>query len=130
MKRKTELLLAALLILTTAGAVETTAKESHKNKTAKARVKTDEGEQVYHTNCASCHSDGSNKVNPNKPLAGSAKLDSIVTFKDFLNTPPTHMPYYQHIVKDPKAVEALYNYCKKLKKTGPTAMAQPGQEKS
>lgn len=126
MKRKTELFLAAALILFTT-AMGATAKDRRKSKPTE---KFDKGEVVYRNNCAKCHSDGSNKVNPNKPLAGSSKLDSMVSFKDFLSTPPTHMPYYTHIVKDPQAMEALYNYCKKLKKTAPTAMAQPGRKES
>ena len=83
-------------------------------KEANAAKKTVNGEKVFSQLCASCHVAGGNKVNPAKPLAGSEKLKSLVSFKDYLRNPLGHMPYYKHVVTDKKTLEALYKYCKEL----------------
>ncbi len=80
-----------------------------------ARHKAD-GKEIFAQNCASCHQGGDNKVNPNKPVAGSDKLQTLAQFKKYLSGPPGHMPYYQHVVNDKKTLEALYSYCKGLTK--------------
>lgn len=73
------------------------------------------GEKIFKDNCASCHLAGGNRTKPGKRLAGSKELSSLPVFKAYLSKPPGHMPYYQHIVSDPKALKALYNYCRELK---------------
>lgn len=83
---------------------------------AKKPTKPVDGKQLFQQNCASCHQDGSNKVNPNHPIAGSKELATLASFKNYLKAPPGHMPYYQHIVNDDVILKALYNYCKTLKK--------------
>jgi len=74
------------------------------------------GDQVFQQHCASCHAGGGNNVNPKHPVAGSKELSSLATFKSYLSQPPGHMPYYQDIVEDPATLQALYKYCKTLKK--------------
>jgi mono/diheme cytochrome c family protein len=74
------------------------------------------GEAVFRENCASCHAGGGNTVNPKKPVAGSDKLANRLLFKSYLENPVGHMPYYKHVVTDQKAVRALYDYCKTLKR--------------
>lgn len=83
---------------------------------AKKPAKPLTGTQLFQQNCASCHQDGSNRVNPNHPIAGSKELATLASFKNYLKAPPGHMPYYQHIVNDDAILKALYNYCKTLKK--------------
>lgn len=85
-------------------------------KAAKASAKKITGAESFKMYCASCHAGGGNKVDPNHPLAGSEQLVSIVHFKDYLSSPPGHMPYYESLVKDKAALEALYKYCKTMKK--------------
>jgi mono/diheme cytochrome c family protein len=75
----------------------------------------EKGEQLFQQHCASCHAGGGNSVKSNRPVAGSKELSSFAKFKQYLTTPPGHMPYYQGIVKDHQTLSALYNYCKKLK---------------
>ena len=74
------------------------------------------GEQIFQQHCASCHSSGGNRVNPKRPLAGSKQLATLATFKSYLSNPPGHMPYYQDVVGNKDTLEALYKYCKTLKK--------------
>ncbi|MBP9094075.1 c-type cytochrome [bacterium] len=85
--------------------------------TAKGVAKKATGAEAFKMYCASCHAGGGNKVDPNHPLAGSTQLASIVRFKDYLSSPPGHMPYYETLVKDKATLEALHKYCKTLKKT-------------
>ena len=84
--------------------------------TAKSEAKKATGAETFKMYCATCHAGGGNKVDPNHPLAGSTQLDSIVRFKDYLSAPPGHMPYYETLVKDKATLEALFKYCKTLKK--------------
>jgi mono/diheme cytochrome c family protein len=81
-----------------------------------ARPKKIAGAQLFQQHCAKCHTEGGNIVKPNRPVAESKQLASLVLFKAYLSAPPGHMPYYQNIVKDPKTLSALYNYCKTLKR--------------
>lgn len=75
------------------------------------------GEQLFKQHCSSCHIGGSNSVKESKPVAGSKELITIIKFKNYLSSPPGHMPYYQNLVNDPKLLKALYSYCKTLKVT-------------
>lgn len=83
-----------------------------KPKAAKCAV---DGSTVFKENCASCHAGGGNTVNEKKPLAGSSKLNSKISFKAYLENPNGHMPYYKHVISDKAALKALYEYCKTLK---------------
>jgi mono/diheme cytochrome c family protein len=75
-----------------------------------------DGKEIFQQNCAACHEAGDNNVNPNRPVVGSAKLQSLEQFKKYLNAPKGHMPYYPNIVNDRNALKALYSYCKSLPK--------------
>jgi mono/diheme cytochrome c family protein len=81
---------------------------------SKPKSKTIDGAGIFKQNCASCHVAGGNTIKPNKPVAGSAKLNSLITFRDYLRSPIGHMPYYKHVVTNKKTLEALYKYCKSL----------------
>jgi mono/diheme cytochrome c family protein len=75
-----------------------------------------DGKQIFEQNCASCHAAGDNTVNPNKPVVGSAKLQTLAQFKKYLNAPKGHMPFFPNVVNDRKDLQALYNYCKTIPK--------------
>jgi mono/diheme cytochrome c family protein len=74
------------------------------------------GAQIFQQRCASCHAGGGNSVNAKRPLAGSKQLAHLATLKAYLSAPPGHMPYYQDVVENPELLQALYKYCKTLKK--------------
>lgn len=84
---------------------------------AKERAAKISGERVFNQYCASCHQDGGNLTVPSKAVAGSAKLSTLALFKDYLNNPLGHMPYYKNVIDDETTLKALYQYCKALKKT-------------
>ena len=73
------------------------------------------GEQIFKENCASCHTGGGNLIDPKKPVKGSAKLASLVKFKDYLVKPTGAMPPAPKIANDAATLDALYKYCKTLK---------------
>ncbi|MBU6450410.1 MAG: c-type cytochrome [Cyanobacteria bacterium REEB67] len=75
-----------------------------------------DGKLVFEQNCASCHQGGGNSINRDRPLAGSAKLQTMTQFKKYLNAPKGHMPFNPHVISDRKALDALYKYCKDLPK--------------
>lgn len=83
--------------------------------TGKKSIKPPSGESVYKSNCAQCHPGGGNIVNQSKPLRGAQELESFPTFKQYLENPQGHMPYYKHVISDDAALHALYKYCKSIK---------------
>jgi mono/diheme cytochrome c family protein len=82
----------------------------------KSEAKKIDGEVVFKQHCASCHADGGNSIKPNHPVAEAKELGTLATFKNYLSKPPGHMPYYKNVVDDKGTLEALYKYCKTLKK--------------
>ncbi len=80
----------------------------------KALAKTGEG--IYKENCYSCHLLGTNKLDPNKPIIGSAALKDINLFADQLKYGTGMMPAFPNIVKNNDEFKSLYEYCLKLKK--------------
>lgn len=90
-----------------------------KGMAAEPQVNAQKGEVAFRQLCASCHIAGGNKVQPSKPVTGSAKLASLATFKAYLSAPVGHMPYYSHVIKDQATLQALYNYCRNLEKQPP-----------
>lgn len=80
-------------------------------KDKKAKI---DGEGIYKQYCASCHLDGGNVTVPSKTVAGSSKLSTLAVFKDYLNNPVGHMPYYKNVVSDEAMLKALYKYCQTL----------------
>lgn len=75
-----------------------------------------DGKAIFQQQCASCHTAGGNNLKPSAQVAESKQLTSLATFKAYLSVPPGHMPYYQNVVKDQSVLNALYKYCKTLKK--------------
>ncbi len=82
-------------------------------KDSPAKIK---GESVFKQYCASCHQFGGNVTIPSKTVAGSSKLSTLGVFKDYLNNPVGHMPYFKNVIEDQKTLQALYSYCKTLSK--------------
>lgn len=81
------------------------------------------GAALFAESCAKCHVGGGNIVNHNKPVIGSKHLSTLATFKAYLSSPPGHMPYYQELVENKENLQALYDYCKRLK-TKPVKQAK------
>lgn len=74
-----------------------------------------DGADIFKNNCAACHANGGNIVDPKKPLKGSKKLASKAVFKELLSKPAGAMPAFPKIVDDDPSLSALYQYCKSLK---------------
>jgi hypothetical protein len=86
------------------------------------------GKKTYEHHCAPCHLGGDNQNNPNKPLAGSAKLATLDEFKKYVGN--NHVPFAKELVADTKTIEALYAYCKSLPKvaSNPQHLALSGED--
>ncbi len=82
------------------------------SQTVKAASK---GETLFTANCATCHKDGGNIINPKKPLKGSAQLASKDSLKSYLLKPTGAMAPYPAIANNAADLAALYDYCKGLK---------------
>ncbi|HZE21168.1 MAG TPA: cytochrome c [Desulfobaccales bacterium] len=50
----------------------------------------DPGARLFEANCASCHPNGGNIIDPSLPIRGSAKLADFTRFLEFVRHP--HMP--------------------------------------
>ncbi len=68
------------------------------------------GEKLFKANCSGCHLNGTNLIKPNKPIIGSLKTKSQITFGAFLENPPPPMPKFANITAKPENLNALYNY--------------------
>lgn len=73
------------------------------------------GEKLFNNNCASCHRDGKNSIDPKKPVIGSKKLASKSTFKSFIAVKNGLMPPFKALADKDEALAALYEYAKALK---------------
>lgn len=93
-----------------------TAKTKPSLKTVTPRAVSDRGENLFKQTCAACHPGGANIVTHHKTIYDSVKLASFITFKNYLEAPNGHMPYYKFIVKDKQLLDSLYRYTKRLKK--------------
>lgn len=112
MKRLVESASMNGLVLATALVVVSMSVSVMKHDTA---IAVPSGEQLFKNNCASCHVDGGNIVDPKKPVKGSEKLASKATFKELLGKATGVMPAFPQIVNDDPSLSALYSYCKSLK---------------
>lgn len=74
-----------------------------------------EGSKIFAENCASCHANGGNIVDPKKPVKGSKILASKQTLKDLLLKPKGAMTPFPKIANSDADLSALYDYCKSLK---------------
>lgn len=99
-----------------------------KDQKSKNRIEKASGEVIFQQYCASCHQSGGNATVPSKTVAGSTKLGTLATFKDYLNNPLGHMPYYKNVIEDKTTIDALYKYCKTLKKENIKQVSHKPQE--
>ncbi len=72
------------------------------------------GEKIFKANCSGCHLNGQNLIKANKPVIGSAKLQSKIGFKEFLESPPRPMPKFENITSMEIQFNSLYNYVNTL----------------
>jgi len=84
---------------------------------AKSEPKKSKGELTFESHCSSCHINGGNAVNPQKPLAGSKYLSNYVTFKNYLKEPVGTMPHYENLISNDKLLKDLFRYVQTLKKS-------------
>lgn len=68
------------------------------------------GEKIFKANCAGCHLNGQNLIKADKPIIGSAKLQSKLMFKKFLDLPPAPMPKFENITSMDSQFNSLYDY--------------------
>jgi mono/diheme cytochrome c family protein len=94
-----------------ASTAEPEAKGEHSSKQAK---KVQSGAELFKQYCSNCHAEGGNLVKPHHKIVGSKKLSTLAAFKQYLSSPPGHMPYYSQIVNDQETLQKLYDYCKTL----------------
>lgn len=73
------------------------------------------GEKIFASNCAACHLNGKNSIDPKKPVIGSKKLASLESFKTLLTKQNGMMPPFPKISDNAEALQALYTYAKNLK---------------
>lgn len=81
---------------------------------AKSNSKKAGGKEIFQQYCAACHVAGGNIVKPAKSIVDSKKLGTYALFKDYLNSPTGHMPYYENLCTNQKALKSLYNYVRTL----------------
>ena len=68
------------------------------------------GEKLFKANCAGCHLNGQNLIKADKPIIGSAKIQSKLVLKKFLESPPPPMPKFENITSMDGQFNSLYNY--------------------
>jgi mono/diheme cytochrome c family protein len=75
-----------------------------------------EGEKIFFNNCARCHPQGGNNINPNLALRGSKKLQDFNTFLGFIRNPKRPdgskgvMPSFSESSISDQQTKELYNY--------------------
>ena len=68
------------------------------------------GNVLFNEQCAVCHPNGGNTVNPNKPLKGSPAMQKFDVFLTWIRKPDQPMPPFPSSkISDQKAKE-LYDY--------------------
>lgn len=74
-----------------------------------------DGSKIFAENCASCHLNGGNIVDPKKPVKGSKSLASKQALKDLLLKSQGAMAPFPKIANSDPDLSALYDYCKSMK---------------
>jgi len=88
--------------------------EMHRNLTALERQGRAGGaasaSQIFASHCASCHANGGNIINPDRPLRGAPQLGSYASFKTLVRQGRGPMPAFPSSkISDPQLQE-LYRY--------------------
>jgi hypothetical protein len=79
-------------------------RESHKPSSMSA------GADIFNAHCRSCHPNGGNIINHDKPITGSQKLKNFETFSTFLRNPTSPMPSFSQRTITDKQARELYIY--------------------
>jgi hypothetical protein len=79
-------------------------RESHKPSSMSA------GADIFNAHCRSCHPNGGNIIDPDKPIKGSQKLKDFETFFTFLRNPTSPMPSFSQRTISDKQARELYIY--------------------
>jgi cytochrome c6 len=68
------------------------------------------GEQLFQQNCAACHANGGNVINPQKPLKDGPSLKSFATFLPWIRKPVQPMPAFPPSTISDRQAKELYDY--------------------
>jgi mono/diheme cytochrome c family protein len=69
-----------------------------------------QGEKLFANQCAGCHANGGNGLNPAKPVKGSAKFKDKAAFIAYLRQPGAGMPAYDASAIADSDAEVLRHY--------------------
>jgi cytochrome c6 len=102
--------LGALLLFAACGLAGPGMPPANAAQASPAAADTKAGEAIFSTNCAVCHPEGGNVVDPAKPVRGSAKLKDFPTFLGWIRVPNSPMtPFSAAQIPEAQARE-LYRY--------------------
>jgi mono/diheme cytochrome c family protein len=68
------------------------------------------GAGLFAYNCASCHPNGGNIINPNMPLRGASQLRSFASFRSVVRSGPGAMPSFSSSRISDSQLRKLYQY--------------------
>jgi mono/diheme cytochrome c family protein len=68
------------------------------------------GEVLFQQNCAACHANGGNVINPQKPLKDGPSLKSFATFLPWIRKPVQPMPAFPPSTISDRQAKELYDY--------------------
>jgi cytochrome c6 len=74
--------------------------------TAKSKI----GEEEFKKNCASCHPNGGNVIEPEDTIKGSPKLRDFETFLSWIRKPVQPMPTFSPSQLSEEQARQLYDY--------------------
>ena len=68
------------------------------------------GADIFNSHCRSCHQNGGNIINPDKPIKGSRILRDFDTFLAYIRNPASPMPSFSQGTITDKQAKELYTY--------------------
>jgi mono/diheme cytochrome c family protein len=68
------------------------------------------GSEIFASNCASCHPNGGNAINPNMPVAGAPELGSYYSFRSLVRGGRGAMPAFSSGRISDSQLRALFGY--------------------
>lgn len=68
------------------------------------------GQQIFATNCASCHPNGGNTMKPKSPLKNSPKTADYKVFLEWVRKPDSPMPAFPPSALSDQQVKDLFDY--------------------
>jgi cytochrome c6 len=76
------------------------------------------GELLFKQNCAACHANGGNIINPKLPLKGSPVLKTFASFLSQVRKPQQPMPAFPPSTISDAQAKGLYDYILNQEKGG------------